>query len=424
MGAGGFSIVVVGDDGIATVALPERGRVVIGRGPECDVHVEDRTVSRTHAVLHVADELRLEDLRSANGTRVCGMPVLAEAPETFYPDDAIELGEALLFVQYRTIAPKLHRICAPVVFEARTTLERGRARSDGVPVVATIEIDEGPLHPRAVELLVRSELLPGELVTAHERGRYGVLLLEEDVEHAERRAGRIVATLLDRGARLRSHALRGISIEPGAPTQPARALAVAPAGAALHDEEMLHVLAAIERIEPGRHVVLVGHAGSGKSVVADVLHQLSPSRERPMVRLDGSALAEPLPACFERARGTSMLFGDLGATPLALQRALLDLAADTQDVRLVCFAHEPLDELVTMGRVVPDLVERLDAVTILVPPGRTRLKLDGEMSTERERLEKAIAANFGNLRRTADDLGISRSALVLRLERAGLFARA
>jgi two-component system, NtrC family, response regulator AtoC len=60
---------VVGLTGTATVRLG-RGSVTIGRSRSCEVAVNDTGISRQHAVLHVGDSLKLQDLGSANGTRV------------------------------------------------------------------------------------------------------------------------------------------------------------------------------------------------------------------------------------------------------------------------------------------------------------------------------------------------------------------
>lgn len=52
------------------------GIVLIGRGPECDVVVASRKVSRQHCcIVHVGDHLVVRDLGSTNGIRVNGEPV-------------------------------------------------------------------------------------------------------------------------------------------------------------------------------------------------------------------------------------------------------------------------------------------------------------------------------------------------------------
>jgi DNA-binding NtrC family response regulator len=77
-------LVVVGNK-LATYPLPATGSVVIGRAAECDVRVDDASVSRRHAILYVNPpeslpggprsrpgdpDLRIEDLGSANGLRL------------------------------------------------------------------------------------------------------------------------------------------------------------------------------------------------------------------------------------------------------------------------------------------------------------------------------------------------------------------
>ena len=57
-------------DGITVAALPARGAVTLGRGDDCDVRIDSRSVSRRHAILHLGAALRIQDLGSANGTFV------------------------------------------------------------------------------------------------------------------------------------------------------------------------------------------------------------------------------------------------------------------------------------------------------------------------------------------------------------------
>src|SRR5687767_3495147 len=67
------------------------GEVVIGRSPECQVVLKDFGISRQHAKI-IADEdgVRIQDLKSKNGTQVNGVPVV-EAP--LKDNDRILLGK-------------------------------------------------------------------------------------------------------------------------------------------------------------------------------------------------------------------------------------------------------------------------------------------------------------------------------------------
>jgi hypothetical protein len=65
-----LELVVVAGDAIRLTTLPACGAVTLGRGEECEVRIDNRSVSRRHAVLHLGPPLRLQDLGSANGTFV------------------------------------------------------------------------------------------------------------------------------------------------------------------------------------------------------------------------------------------------------------------------------------------------------------------------------------------------------------------
>ena len=67
------------------------GEVVIGRSPECQVVLKDFGISRQHARIVVdEDSVRIQDLKSKNGTQVNGVPVV-EAP--LKDGDRILLGK-------------------------------------------------------------------------------------------------------------------------------------------------------------------------------------------------------------------------------------------------------------------------------------------------------------------------------------------
>ncbi|MEO6576591.1 MAG: FHA domain-containing protein, partial [Polyangiaceae bacterium] len=57
-------------DSVSTHPLPASGRVTIGRAPDNDVVIDDASVSRHHAVIDMGPPVKIEDLGSANGTRV------------------------------------------------------------------------------------------------------------------------------------------------------------------------------------------------------------------------------------------------------------------------------------------------------------------------------------------------------------------
>jgi DNA-binding winged helix-turn-helix (wHTH) protein len=86
------------------------GRNVIGRDAECDVHVDDRTVSRQHAAITItAVNATLEDLGSKNGTFIDGRRITSPARVT----DGTEVTIGSVKLQFRTASDSstmtLHR---------------------------------------------------------------------------------------------------------------------------------------------------------------------------------------------------------------------------------------------------------------------------------------------------------------------------
>ena len=74
--------------------------IVIGRGQECDIILDEQQVSRQHARLQqTAQGWTLVDLGSTNGTQVNGQQLAAHAPHALQPGDRLALGSAVLSLQ-------------------------------------------------------------------------------------------------------------------------------------------------------------------------------------------------------------------------------------------------------------------------------------------------------------------------------------
>ena len=169
---------------------------------------------------------------------------------------------------------------------------------------------------------------------------------------------------------------------------------------------MCDLFVAIGRVAQSQSSVhVLGETGTGKERVARAIHDLSPRSSGPFVALNGASLSDEL---FE-----SQLFGHVrGAFSGAVQDTLgyvgeaeggtlfLDEVADLSpasqvrllrflqegeyhrlgepkrlrkaDVRVLTATNVPLDELVRAGRFRDDLKFRIDGVTLVAPPLRTR----------------------------------------------------
>jgi len=91
-------------------AALEKPRLTLGRGPSCDVRIDDASISHQHAALELgANGYRIRDLGSTNGVQVNGARMaLAELKH----GDKLTLGEIELryVVEARSAAPKTHAV--------------------------------------------------------------------------------------------------------------------------------------------------------------------------------------------------------------------------------------------------------------------------------------------------------------------------
>jgi two-component system, NtrC family, response regulator AtoC len=83
---------------VTTHMLPEEGTLTLGRAPDASIRVEDSSVSRLHARLHVGPVIRVEDLGSANGTRIGGSLLRANDPTPIPPGQVVEIGSSWMMI--------------------------------------------------------------------------------------------------------------------------------------------------------------------------------------------------------------------------------------------------------------------------------------------------------------------------------------
>jgi two-component system response regulator AtoC len=93
-------LVVSGALGIVRQAIAPGSEIVLGRGDDVDIDVQDSSISRRHARLRIGDPLRVEDLGSRNGTYVQGHRLAAGEVATLPIGSVAEIGSAF-FVLYR-----------------------------------------------------------------------------------------------------------------------------------------------------------------------------------------------------------------------------------------------------------------------------------------------------------------------------------
>ena len=167
-------------------------------------------------------------------------------------------------------------------------------------------------------------------------------------------------------------------------------------------------LDAIERASAAaalrRPVLVVGERGTGKELIAERLHRLSPRWEEPLVTLNCAALPDNLidaelfgfeagaftgatrarAGRFEDADGGTLFLDEIATLPWAAQERLLRVIEYGQltrvgsnrpitvDVRVVGATNEDLPALAAAGRFRADLLDRLAFEVITLPPLRAR----------------------------------------------------
>ncbi|NUP06017.1 MAG: sigma 54-interacting transcriptional regulator [Polyangiaceae bacterium] len=87
------------EGGAATLTLPERDPCLIGRKADADIMIDSRSISRQHARLHQAGGFAIEDLGSANGTRVRGQVLSAGERVSFELNEPVMIGSAILVLR-------------------------------------------------------------------------------------------------------------------------------------------------------------------------------------------------------------------------------------------------------------------------------------------------------------------------------------
>jgi two-component system, NtrC family, response regulator AtoC len=96
---GDLQLVVAGGEQPATVALPPRGAVIVGRAPSAHVRIDDPLASREHVRIEIeGGRAAACDLGSSNGTKLGGEP-LGPDPVPFLPGEVLAIGSTLLMLQ-------------------------------------------------------------------------------------------------------------------------------------------------------------------------------------------------------------------------------------------------------------------------------------------------------------------------------------
>ena len=168
---------------------------------------------------------------------------------------------------------------------------------------------------------------------------------------------------------------------------------------------MQEIFAIIERVGPTRATVLLaGESGVGKDLIARAIHFHSPRRDRPLVKINCTAIPENLmeselfgyekgaftganttkPGKFEQADTGTVFLDEIGDVPGPIQVKLLRVLQEREferlgsnvtrhiDVRVIAATNQDLRAALEQGTFREDLYYRLNVVPINIPPLRER----------------------------------------------------
>jgi DNA-binding NtrC family response regulator len=169
--------------------------------------------------------------------------------------------------------------------------------------------------------------------------------------------------------------------------------------------QMQEVLQRADLVAQTKSTVLVtGETGTGKEMVARLIHHRSPQRDMPLIKVNCAAIPETLLESelfghvrgaftgatmtkrgrFALADGGSIFLDEIGTLSTAVQAKLLRVMQEREfeplgaertqrvDVRVIAATNRDLKQLVTDGRFQEDLYYRLNVIPIHIPPLRER----------------------------------------------------
>jgi len=168
---------------------------------------------------------------------------------------------------------------------------------------------------------------------------------------------------------------------------------------------MQNVVRTVERVAPSDVAILItGESGSGKEVIADLIHGMSPRSKGRIIKINCAALPRELieselfgsvkgaftgahtdrEGLFRQAEGGTLFLDEISEMPIDTQSKLLRVLQDQEvrpvggkvsyktNCRLVAATNRKPEEAIRDGKLREDLFYRISAISVHLPPLRER----------------------------------------------------
>jgi transcriptional regulator with GAF, ATPase, and Fis domain len=422
-----ISLLIYHSSGTRVLTLAEGQRLTIGRDPMAELTLNDQALSRRHACFELQDgEVWVEDLGSTNGTRVNGAAVTRARLGV---GDEATLGGAVASIHRLPSADdRMLGLDSHDQFVALLEHEVARGRTFGRPLALVMLRAEG--IGRLVEPL-RRHLRPVDRVAKYSDEVLEILRPEVAAEPARQLATQLQATLRE----VEVEAAAGLVVYPDSATsaealltacrdavrraRPGQAPVLAAAephswepeeegkveGLVVRSAAMREVFDTVERVARSLIPVLIcGDTGTGKEVLARLIHQSGPRKGRRMASINCGAIPATLvesvlfghekgaftgatqssKGLFEEADGGTVFLDEVGELSASAQVALLRVLETkvltrvgsnreiAVDVRVIAATNRELEVMCNEERFRWDLYYRLNAMMLKIPPLRER----------------------------------------------------
>lgn len=244
-------------------------------------------------------------------------------------------------------------------------------------------------------------------------------------------------------------------------------------------EQVARIQFSIRKASSGTSTVLLrGESGTGKGLVARIIHNVSPRRNGPFIKFNCAALPETLAESelfghekgaftgadrrklgrFELANNGTIFLDEIGKMTLAMQSKLLRVVEDKEfervggtqtiktDVKIIAATNLEIEKAIEQGTFREDLFYRLNIIPLVLPPLRDRKddipllaehfirKICKDLGIDNKRLESGVLDLFlrynwpGNVRELEATLHraivMSNGETITRNDFYGLFADA